>query len=129
MKRAFIACAVVLASISMLLLSGCVSKAKADAQARAAFFAGQQQATQQLQPQGRGPTITMMGEVKNKLLPWTIGLTLTQAIVAAEYYGARDPIEILLIRNGEQIQIDPKRLLSGEDIPLQPRDIVALKSQ
>ena len=129
MKRAFRVCAGVLAGIGVLLSSGCVSKTKADAQARAAFFVGQQQATQQLQPQGRGPIITMMGEVKNKLLPWTIGLTLSEAIVAAEYYGARDPIEILIIRNGEQIQIDPKRLLSGEDIPLQPRDIVALKSQ
>ena len=48
-------------------------------------------------------------------------------MVAAEYYGARDPSEITIIRDGQQIKIDPRRLLSGEDVLLQPRDIIELK--
>ncbi len=110
-----------------LLSNGCVSKAKADAQARAAFFAGQQQAAQQLQVQATGPSITVVGEVRNKLLPWTIGLTLAKAVIAADYYGARDPVEITIIRDNEQIHVDPHSLLSGEDVPLFPRDIIELK--
>ncbi len=108
------------------LHTGCVSKSKAEAQARAAFLAGQQQGTQQMQL--RGPTVTVIGEVKNKLLPWTIDLTLSRAVVAAEYYGARDPTEITIIRDGHMMPVDPRHLLAGEDIPLQPGDIVELKS-
>lgn len=109
-----------------LLMSGCVSKGKAEAQARAAFLAGQQQAAQQME--AMGPTVTVMGPVKNKLIPWTAGLTLAQAVVAAQYYGAKDPTEITIIRDGEQIRVDPHRLLGGEDLPLQPRDVVALST-
>jgi len=109
-----------------LLISGCVSKGKAEAQARAAFLAGQQQAAQQMQ--ALGPTVSIMGPVKNKLIPWTAGLTLAQAVVAAQYYGAKDPTEITIIRDGEQIRVDPHRLLGGEDLPLQPRDVVALST-
>ena len=128
MKKVGVICAASVLLAAPLLISGCVSKAKADAQARAAYFAGQQQAMQQLQGQARGPSITVVGEVKNKLLPWTFGLTLAKAIAAAEYYGQKDPAEVIIIRNGEQIQVDPRRLLSGEDMPLQPRDIIALRS-
>ncbi|HEY5910751.1 MAG TPA: hypothetical protein VJA21_09135 [Verrucomicrobiae bacterium] len=120
-----LACAGVALSLLAGLETGCVSKAKADAQARAAFLAGQQQAAQMLQ--ARGPNVMVAGEVRNTLLPWTAGLTLAQAVVAAEYYGARDPSEITIIRDGQQIKIDPRRLLSGEDVLLQPRDIIELK--
>ncbi len=109
-----------------MLVSGCVSKAKADAQARTAFLAGQQQALQQMQV--RGPSVTVLGEVRNKLIPWTADLTLAKAVLAAEYYGAKDPTEIIIVRDGEQIPVEASRLLSGEDIPLQPRDIIALNS-
>lgn len=106
--------------------AGCVSKSKAEAGARAAFLAGQQQGTQQVQL--RGPAVTVIGEVKNKLLPWSIDLTLARAIVAADYYGARDPTEITIIREGHLMPVDPHQLLAGEDIPLLPQDIVELKS-
>jgi hypothetical protein len=125
-KRLLCICATGVLLAMPLLISGCVSKAKADAQAREAFFAGQQRAAQQLQT--LGPTVTVMGPVKNKLIPWSVGLTLAQAVVAAQYYGAKDPTEITIIRNGEQIQVDPHRLLGGEDFPLEPRDIVALSN-
>ena len=118
----------ILAGLVLLDLSmtGCVSKSKSDSKARAAFLAGQQQAVQQLQPPG--PSVTVIGEVKNKLLPWAMDLTLAKALLAAEYYGAQDPAQIIIIREGQIILVDPRRLLEGEDIPLLPRDIVEVRS-
>ena len=69
----------------MVLHAGCVSKGEAEARARAAFLAGQQQAaqmTRQTQLQG-GPTVTVIGEVRNSLLRWTADLTLARAVIAA----------------------------------------------
>src|SRR5262249_28043254 len=71
------------------VLAGCVSKGKAQAQARAAFIAGQQQAAMvSRQTQLQGPTVTVLGEVRNSLVPWTPDLTLAKAVLAAAYYGA-----------------------------------------
>jgi hypothetical protein len=111
--------------LACALASGCVSKARADAQAKAAFLAGQQEAMLQLQT--RVPAVTVVGEVKNNVVPWTAELTLAKALVAAEYYGASDPTEIRIIRAGHEITVDPGKLLAGEDVMLQPRDIVDIK--
>jgi hypothetical protein len=115
-----------LQTLATLLLSvalaGCVSKAKAREQARAAFLAGQQQAAQQLQV--RGPFVTVVGPVKNTLLPWTADLTLAKGLIAAEYFGPGDPTEIVIRRSTEEIRVDAKRLLEGEDTPLLPRDVI-----
>ena len=112
--------------------SGCVSKSKADAKARAAYLAGQQQAimrVQQAQTQGQGPSVTVNGEVRNHVVPWTEGLTLAKALVAADYLGAADPGQILIVHNGRATRVEAKQLLSGVDIPLQPGDIVQLMPQ
>ena len=114
------------------MFGGCVSKSKADAKARAAFLAGQQQAVmrvQQAQTQGQGPSVTVNGEVRNHVVPWTEGLTLAKALVAADYLGAADPGQILIVHNGRATRVEPKQLLSGVDIPLQPGDIVQLMPQ
>ena len=71
----------VVLSIGLFLLgvssSGCITKAKANAQARAAFVAGEQQAMLNMeQLKARGPTVTVIGEVKNQRIPWTSELTL-----------------------------------------------------
>jgi hypothetical protein len=107
------------------MATGCVSKSKADAQARAAFLAGQQHATQQLEL--RGPAVTVVGEVKNAIVPWTEDLTLAKALVAADYYGSKDPAEIIVVRSGEEFVVDPKNLFGGADIPLLPRDVIELR--
>jgi hypothetical protein len=60
-------------------------------------------------------------------VPWTAELTLAKAVVAAEYFGDKDPTEILIVRNGKAIRCDPKKLLEGEDVPLEPQDLVELK--
>ena len=113
-------------------LGGCVSKNKANTRARAAFMAGQQQAMarmQQAQTQGQGSCVTVNGEVRNRVVPWTEGLTLAKAVVAADYYGAKDPGELIIVHNGMATRLNPKQLLSGVDIPLQPGDIVQLVPQ
>ena len=110
-------------------LLGCVTKSKANAQARAAYLAGQQQAMtriQQTQTQGQGPCVTVNGDVRNRVVPWTQGLTLAKAVLAADYYGAADPGQIIIVHNGMATRVDPKQLLNGVDIPLQPGDVVQL---
>jgi len=112
-----------------LALGGCVSKSKADAQARNAYLAGQQAGIakmQQLQSQNQGPGVTVNGEVRNHFVPWTQGLTLAKAIMAAAYYGTADPSQILVVHNGIATRIDLKQLLAGTDFPLQAGDIVQL---
>jgi protein involved in polysaccharide export with SLBB domain len=108
-----------------LSLAGCVSKAKARAEAKAAFLAGQQQAMARMQ-QTRGAVVTILGPVTNPNIPWTQDLTVAKAIVDAGYTGANDPTHIVIVRNGQAITIDPKKLLSGEDVPLQAGDFIQL---
>ena len=113
----------------LCLLTGCVSKSTAEARARAAFFAGQQQEAAILarQPQIQGPTVTVLGEVRNARVPWTVDLTLAKAVVAADYYGRIDPTVIVIQREGKEIPYDPKTLLNGQDVLLQPNDVIELR--
>jgi hypothetical protein len=125
--RALKGTAVYLLLVIFVFSAGCVSKHKAQDQARAAFFAGQQQAVMQaLQKELHGPTVTVLGEVRNAQVRWTADLTLAKAVVAAEYYGKTDPTEIVIQREGQEIRYDPKKLLGGEDVQLQPNDVIEL---
>ncbi len=120
------------ASFLALPLGGCVTKKSADAQARKAYLAGQQEARMQMQQnqtQGQGPCVTVNGEVRNHAVPWTQGMTLAKALLAADYYGTTDPGQILIVHNGVAKRLDLSQLLSGTDIPLQPGDIVQLMPQ
>jgi hypothetical protein len=112
-----------------LAFGGCVTKSAAKEQARRAYIAGQQEALlrmQQAQTQGQGPCVTVNGEVRNHVVPWTEGMTLARALLEADYIGAADPGQILIVHSGRATRVDPKQLLSGTDIPLQPGDIVQL---
>jgi hypothetical protein len=118
--------------LAALASGGCVTKSKAEAKARAAYLAGQQEALarmQQAQTQGRGPTITVNGEVRNRFVPWSEGMTLAKAIMAADYCGASDPGQIFVVHNGVARRVELQQLLAGTDIPLQPGDIVQLMPQ
>ncbi|MDQ6632584.1 MAG: hypothetical protein M3Y82_12660 [Verrucomicrobiota bacterium] len=106
---------------------GCTTKSKSQAQAQAAFASGQQQAFAQMQQQKQSHTVKFLGPVKNEIIPWTEDLTLTQAIVAAEYRGIVDPKMILIIRDGQRIPVNPKQLIRGEDFPLQAGDTVEIR--
>jgi hypothetical protein len=107
---------------------GCVPKSKAKAEARSAFIAGQQQAMmmRSLQP-ATGPSVTFVGPVNNGLVKWRHDLTLAQAIVEAGYNSQTDPQQIMIVRNGQAVPIDPKQLLSGADVPLLAGDMVILQ--
>jgi hypothetical protein len=109
-----------------LSCAGCVSKAKADSQARAAFAAGQQQALIRMQ-QTAVPNITVHGTVRNPLVPWSPELTVAKAIVAAEYLGKKDPTEIIVVRKSQAFRIDPKQLFNGNDPLLETGDIIELR--
>jgi hypothetical protein len=112
--------------------AGCVSKKKSNAQARKAYIAGQQATMarmQQIQTQGQGPCVTVNGDVRNHVVPWTEDMTLAKALVAAEYLSAADPAQVIILRNGIGKRVEPRKLLSGEDIPLQPGDVVHLVQQ
>lgn len=79
------------------------------------------------QNQIKGPTVTIIGEVRNPLVPWTAELTLVKAVLAADYYGQSDPTEIVIQRNGQEILYDAKQVLNGTDVQLQPSDVIQLR--
>jgi len=113
----------VLTVLGTVLFCGCVTKSKANAQARAAYLAGQNAALRQQQT---AATVTVIGPVQNHDVPWVEGLTLVQAIATARYVGEHDPKEIILTREGESAKIPPRKLLNGADVPLEPGDTIAI---
>src|SRR5690348_9840834 len=115
--------------IATCFLAGCVSKGSAEARARAAFLAGQQQELTMMtrRAQIQGPIVTVVGEVRNELVPWTAELTLAKALVEASYYGNTDPSAITIRRDGQEIPCDPRKLLGGQDVLLQPNDVIQLR--
>lgn len=121
------AIAVFVAIFGLSSLAGCVTKATADAEARKAFVAGEKAAYQNIQ--SATTSITVLGEVQKHQIPWIDGLTLAQALGTAHYTGAHDPTTIILKRNSVQTQIDPKKLLNGQDIPLRPGDVISIIGQ
>ena len=112
--------------------TGCVSKAKANAHARAAFLAGQQQAmTRPAEPQplpelAQGPVVTVNGPVKKHFVPWNPGMTLSQALLAAEYTSLEDPGAIAITREGHVTLVTSEQLLGGRDVALQDGDLVQI---
>jgi hypothetical protein len=103
------------------VLTGCVTKSAAREQARRAYLAGQRDAI------ARSTSVTFFGPVNNPVVPWTDGLTLARAILQAVYNSEKDPTVIIIRRSGEEIQVDPTRLLSGDDFPLKGGDMIELR--
>ena len=108
-----------------LVVAGCVTKSKANAEAQAAYLAGQQQAMMRMS-QPHQPVVTFIGPVRNPTVLWSQELTLAKAIVAAGYDAKADPKQIMIVRNGQATPVDPKKLLEGEDIPLVAGDLVQI---
>jgi hypothetical protein len=106
-----------------LLAAGCVSKSKARAEAQKAYMAGQQAAVARMQAQHN---VTVNGQVRNPLVPWTEDLTLAKAIVAADYYGKTAPGSIIVVHNGVGRRYDAKEVLKGDDMLLAPGDVVQI---
>ena len=113
--------------ILALVAAGCVTRSQADAQSRAAFMAGQEAAYKSM-----GETmadVVVLGNVQKHDVPWVNGLTLAQALATANYIGSQDPQQIILKRNSVETQVDPKQLLNGQDMPLQPGDVISVIGQ
>ena len=108
-----------------LALAGCASRSKARKQAQAAFAAGQQQAMAQM-AEAQRTSIRVVGNVRRPEIPWADGLTLAQAIVAAQCQDRGNPRELVLVRHGERFLVDPRILLRGEDFPLEPGDTIEI---
>lgn len=119
--------AVALAILSLVSVTGCVTKATAAAESRAAFVAGQKAAYQSMQ--SSATTVVVLGNVQKHEIRWVDGLTLTQALATADYTGLHDPTDIILKRNSVQTEINPKELLNGQNIPLRPGDVVSVIGQ
>jgi hypothetical protein len=103
---------------------GCVTKSQANAQVQAAYLAGQQAAFASI-AQGQG--VVIVGPVQYPNIPWVEGLTLSQAIATANYTGRHNPKEITITRQGEQASINPKDLLNGHVVPLEPGDTITIR--
>lgn len=81
-----------------------------------------------MQAQDQQPTVLVRGEVRRPVVPWTEDLTLSRAIIAADYYARLAPMSIYITRNGKSRYVSPRRLLSGtEDPQLEPGDLVELR--
>jgi hypothetical protein len=107
-------------------LAGCTTKAKAKVREHAAFVAGQQEVLMRLQ-QAQDTNVTLIGPVKNPVISWTEDLTLAKALLAAQYQSQRAPRQIIIMRGGQAIAMDPNQLLNGEDVPLQAGDRVEIR--
>ena len=72
-------------------------------------------------------SVIVKGNVRHPVLPWTEDLTVTRAIVQAEYLGLRNPLTISIQLQGERLFVDPARLLLGIIDPwLEAGDILEL---
>jgi hypothetical protein len=108
-----------------LLIAGCVSKTKAKLNAQQAYITGQQHAMMTMQQNQNA--VQIRGNVKNTTIPWTEGLTVAKAIVAAEYQGTHDPASVIIIRHGTGTEIKASDLLQGQDEPVQPGDLIEIR--
>jgi hypothetical protein len=122
-----------------IAFTGCASKKKQQDQVRRAYAAGEQAAHAQMQQaqspqlppqalqQTTDPQVRILGAVRNPVLMWSDGLTLARALVEAQYEKPNAPSSITIYRNNQPLNIDPQRVLEGEDYPLFPGDIVYIQ--
>ena len=108
-----------------LVVAGCTTKSTARLKEQNAYLAGQNAALRQQQPESLG--VTVLGAVRNSTVPWVEGLTLVQAVATANYIGLHEPKQIILTRQGESAALEPKVLLSGAVVPLEPGDVVEIR--
>ena len=115
--------------LAVLAGAGCVSRKKAQAEARRAYVAGQEQAMQAAARarQQQGPVVFVQGPVRNPVLPWEEGMKLSQAVAAAEYTGYMNPRLIRVLRNGQAAgELKGIDLLHHQDMGLEDGDTVLI---
>ena len=110
--------------IVLLAAAGCMTRTKARMKEENAFLAGQNAVLRQ---QAQAGGVIVKGAVQNHNVPWVAGLTLTQVIATANYLAPEPPQTIILTREGESAELDPKVLLDGTAVPLERGDVVELR--
>jgi hypothetical protein len=121
MKRTFHP-VVVLLAILLMAATGCVSKSRARLEAQQAYVAGQEQAL--AQSRSKSQIVTVTGPVRNSIIPWAEGLTLTKAYTTAEYTGYIRPRLLRITSEGQTAEIKFSLLQNGGDMPLEPGDLI-----
>jgi len=106
-------------------VTGCTTQSEVQLREQNAFLAGQNAALRRQQADSSG--VTVLGAVRSSAVPWVEGLTLAQAVATANYIGLHEPKQILLTRQGESAALDPKVLLGGAVVPLEPGDIIEIR--
>ena len=109
-----------------LALTGCATKSSARRKAQKAFNEAQQR--EQAEQERQQPAVWFRGDVRKQRVPWTEGLTLAQALIAAQYTFNWDPHTITVTRQGEVHPVNARRLLRGQEDPLlEPGDVVEVR--
>ncbi len=123
MKRFWFGCLLL-----VFVTVGCTTDSQAKKRARAAFVTGQRSGAALAQrPPQQPPTVSVLGEVRQQIIPWTEGLTLAQAIVTAEHIGHREPKAIVLHRGEETVTLKTFFLYqAGLNLLLEPGDVIEL---
>jgi hypothetical protein len=110
----------------LLAWPGCTTTSGDRARAEQARTAAQAQEAGD--PRSRAQIVTVVGQVRHRVIPWEQGLTLTRALDAAAYTGFTDPRSILLRRGMDFVEIKVSDLLRGTVNPdLEPGDIIEIK--
>jgi len=107
-------------------MTGCQHRPSAREKQMAAFQAGQQRVITQIM-EARRTSIRVIGNVRYPEIHWSEGLTLGQAIVAAEFLDRGNPRMLFIYRQSGQIPVDPQLLLRGDDVPLEPGDTIQIQ--
>lgn len=111
-------------TLVIALFAGCTTKSKARANAQKAYLTGQAQASAAADAKQNG--ISFSGPVLNPIVPWTEGITLAQAILAARWTGWKDPRLVVVIRAGERVELLLDESVAAAELPLEPGDQVEL---
>jgi hypothetical protein len=120
-------CPSVVIIVLAVVLTGCATKESARREAEKKAMIATQQSAMAAQA-NQEPAVWFRGDVRNQRVPWTEGLTLAEALVAAQYTWNWDPRRITLTRQGQAFTIDPRRLLRGQDNPeLEPGDLIEVR--
>jgi len=116
--------AVILVMVAMV--TGCTSNSAARRQRNAAYLQGQNAGMVQAM-QSQTASVTVVGDVKNRVLVWTRELTVATAFLQADYQGVNDPRGFLVRRGSQQFRIGADELLNGKDFELEPGDILEIQ--
>lgn len=112
--------------ILVITLGGCISKSTARKQRNVAFIEGKNAGMMQaLQTQAQ--SVTVIGDVKNRVLTWNQDMTVATAFLQANYQGVVEPRGFLVRHGSEQFRLSADELLDGKDLQLLPGDTLEIQ--